>query len=203
MSYKNNFFTFDDFLAMLGELRHKIAYYRSEKHTLTLQDVQGLRDDISILNAMLSDIGADLYSDKVSTATTYRHKLLEVTQEKEKELRAGKDEHGKKWTDISNRARYAAELECRVYREEMDKAAAIHELANNFYRVTIPNVLNSISSRIAILIRMMDSKGDFQPMEKQDYGEDNPWAGMDLLPQSGGIDLQMEELDRELDNVIE
>lgn len=201
MAFKNNFFTFDDFVAILGELRHKIAYYRSEKHTLSLQDVQGIRDDMSVLCAQLSDIGADLYSDEVDTERHYRYELLKKTQEIEAELRATKDERGKPWTDIANRARYQAEIDCIELRAAMDSASATHRLASNLYRVTIPKVLDSLSSRIAILIRQMDSKGDFKPMERQEYGEENPWASMDVMGTQAGVESYMEDLSQELNNL--
>lgn len=201
MAFKNNFFTFDDFVAILGEIRHKIAYYRSEKHTLALQDVQGIRDDMSVLCAQLSDIGADLYSDEVDTARNYRYELLKRTQERELEYREGKDEQGKRWTDIANRARYQAEIDCIELRAAMDSASATHRLASNLYRVTIPKVLDSLSSRIAILIRQMDGKSDFKEISRDE--PNNPWAEMDTLNFHPGFDSQMEDLDKEIKEVTE
>ncbi len=155
--YKNNFYTEDDFFGILDDVRRIRENYKQNKHTMDLLEVIQAREDLAIVNSELGDIGADLDYDKRRTEADYRAKLLQRMEEIEKELILEKidPKTGAKWTNISDRSRYMAERECEPERKAMDDARRIHTRAYLLYGRTIPDILNTMASRISFLIRLM------------------------------------------------
>lgn len=157
IKYKDGFYSQEDFFGMLSDIRKLLEAYDSGKHGMDLLTVIEKREELAIINSELGDIGADLFYDKQRTEAEYRLKLLRRQEELEEEMSTEgiNPKTGKKWTNMQDRARYKAELECEPERKAADDAKRIHTRAYYLYAKTIPDVLNAMSSRISFLIRLM------------------------------------------------
>lgn len=213
-AYRNNFYSFSDFEIALQEVRDVRDKYKEYKHTMTILDVQDYRDNLAIVSSQLSDMGADLYSDRVSTESIYRGEYLNRLEYWENYYRTndrplvkGEVQTKGKWTDIENRSRYSAEKDCLELRREMDKAKAIHTLAYNLYGLTIPKLLDAMSSRIGILIRQLPlgvtsdseplSEGSAPRMSRYSK-EDDGFGKWDIGREMDTLNDDFEELNTDL-----
>lgn len=206
MDTNQHTYTTEEFLGVLADARRIQTSYNQGKHTMDLLQAIQAREELAIVTSQLSDMDADLYFEKLRTDTLYRISLLEKTEEYEKEFWAGTNpDTKKKWTNIENRARYRAELDCKEMREAADLAKKDHARAFFLHTKALPDVLNSMSSRIGLLIRQMplgqplsgeldESKPNSLPSARKWGLEDDGFSKWDVQRNVG---QSLEELDLE------
>jgi len=208
-SFKNNFYTEEDFFGILADVRRIREHFKQNKHTMDVLEVIQAREDLAIVNSELGDIGADLDYDKRRTEADYRSKLLQRMEEIEAELikQEVNPETGKKWTNIPDRARYMAERECEPERLAHDDARRIHARAYFLYARTIPDILNTMASRISFLIRLMplgqpteqdaEEATKILPAARNYRGEDDDFNLWNTQRNTAGVMDPLEDVDLE------
>lgn len=206
--YVNNFYSIEDFLGVLKEIRDRRDSYNDRKFNIDISIVQDYMKDFAILSSQLADIGGDLYAERLSAETRYRNQLLLTQERLENEYRKPNSINpasGKKWTNVEDRARYSAELECFELRKEMDEAKATHIRAYNLYALTLPRVIEEMKSRVIVLGRERQIEANEgqkpevgkQPRRQLEEDGFHLWD-LDRMPSQS-----MDDLDKELEEFKE
>lgn len=137
-----------DLAVILQEIRHIAARYKERKNFFSSMDIQDLRDDLSVLNLQLGDYAAEfLLADRLDTEATRRTRQLEIRQAAEERLKAEKAPYA------MDKARYESERLTADLVKDENTSKRIYMHAEVMYKFTIPKLLDSMASRIGVLVR--------------------------------------------------
>lgn len=149
-TYKNGFFSEEDLVDILNQIRAINKDFKERKHDLSRDDAVSFRIDLAVLREQLGDIMGDLFEDKIETEAAYENFLLMRTDELVKSFIEQEKETGKKVTYPEDRAKRQAKIEGFPLQSEMNKAKVIYTKAYIFVQHTLGDVLNAMSSKIGL-----------------------------------------------------
>lgn len=129
---------------ILRQIRGLISSYKKDKHELSALQCQDIRDDLSTLFIMLSDIASDIYGYKIEAAAKYDSDKAKKEEELEDEMRRVKT------PNVADRVKRIAKIE--VSEDNARKMDKMNKLTMNLCN-SLPHLINSIASRIHLLIK--------------------------------------------------
>lgn len=140
--------------SVLSSIREQANDYGMRLLTMDLGTAQGIRDNLSTFTAQLADIYGDIVTEHDLSKYDYNLRLKErkielwkLYQSKDTELNPG----GKlSSSQAETKARYQAEIDCYPMQRKIARLKGLEEQANALWRYTIPKLLDSIASRIAL-----------------------------------------------------
>lgn len=140
--------------SILAEIRVHTQDYMINLDTYHREETQRVRDQLSILTVQLADMYGDLEEDFNQIQMEYTKKL------REEHLRLWEiyqsddpliNPEGKLSRSVAqDKARYRSVIEAHHLTGQLNKLRGLKERANGLWRYTLPKVLDSIASRIAL-----------------------------------------------------
>lgn len=150
--YAGGHYSLEDLNAAIGKVDQVKADYQTNKqHNMDWLQLIEAREDYAYENSRLLDIGADVLAYKLTLEKNYREKFLRAKEKWEDFFTKGPDggravnpDTKRPWTDIENRARYKAELECIGDMDEIILAKKLHARVQA-YENTSQDILHAMA----------------------------------------------------------
>jgi hypothetical protein len=140
--------------SILADIRGQIHDYASRILTIDMGSAQGIRDHLATFSAQLADMYGDIVTEhdlakaKYNVALRERQRELWLTYQMDNEEINPEGKMSK--TGAQDKARYQAVIDVYPIARKIAKLKGLEERANALWRYTIPKLLDSIASRIAL-----------------------------------------------------
>lgn len=143
--FVNNFYTVDDAVSMVTQIRAIVSKYKFEKHTLSRFEIQDMMDDLAVLRNQLADIGADIRQYCLEVEDEHKEAKNIAHDEIEMSLRADRV------PGAEDKAKRRAEVETHHIKIKLSKAKGVDSLITSHVK-TLEQVLFGMNRRISLLL---------------------------------------------------
>lgn len=141
-------------MSVLHEIREQVRDYGDRLLTLDLGTCQGIRDQLATFTSQLADMHGDMVTELELTQYEYnvslkqrKLELWSIFQNADPEI----NPDGKvSSTQAQDKSRYQAEIDVYPIAKKIARVKGLVEQSNAIWRYTIPKLLDSIASRIAL-----------------------------------------------------